>query len=132
MNFLRKFMYGRYAGYGMDALNKFLLVLYLLLYLLSLLLRSSIPSILGFLVVVYLFFRLLSRNIPKRQGENAKFLSLTAPIRGWWHTRRMIHTDKEHRYLKCPNCGQHLRVPRGQGKIKVTCRACGTSFETNS
>ncbi len=132
MNFLRKFMYGRYGSYGMDALNLFLMAVYFLLYLVSLLFRIHLPAILDFLVAGLFLFRVLSRNIPRRQAENAKFLSITAPLRSWWRTRRMIHTDKEHRYFKCPNCGQHLRVPRGQGKIKVTCRACGTSFETNS
>ena len=46
--------------------------------------------------------------------------------------RRTIHRDKDHRYFKCPNCGQQLRVPRGKGKITVTCRNCGVSFEEKS
>ncbi len=132
MNFLRKFMYGRYGSYGMDAVNLFLMAVYFLLYLVSLLFHIHLPAVLDLLVAALFLFRLLSRNIPRRQAENTKFLSLVSPIRSWWRTRRLIHTDKDHRYFKCPSCGQHLRVPRGQGKIKVTCRACGTSFETNS
>jgi len=46
--------------------------------------------------------------------------------------RRTIHRDKEHCYFKCPNCGQQLRVPRGKGKITVTCRSCGAVFEEKS
>ena len=41
-------------------------------------------------------------------------------------------TDEAHKYFKCPVCGQHLRVPRGAGKIRVTCRVCGAQFEENS
>ena len=46
--------------------------------------------------------------------------------------RVTVFRDKEHRYFRCPNCGQYLRVPRGKGKINVTCRNCGASFEEKS
>ena len=77
-------------------------------------------------------FRLLSRNISRRRAENAKFLQLTGPVIRWLRLQRTIHRDKEHRYFKCPNCGQYLRVPRGKGKITVNCRNCGASFEERS
>ena len=51
------------------------------------------------------------------------------PAIRWFKLRRTIHRDKEHRYFKCPNCGQQLRVPRGKGKITINCRNCGVSFE---
>ena len=40
--------------------------------------------------------------------------------------------DREHRYFKCPNCGQQMRVPRGKGRITVHCRSCGAVFEEKS
>jgi transcription elongation factor Elf1 len=40
--------------------------------------------------------------------------------------------DKEHRYFKCPGCGQRLRVPRGKGRISINCRSCGAAFERNT
>ena len=62
-------------------------------------------------------------------GGDARFLALAGPAIRWLRMRRTIRRDKEHRYFKCPNCGQQLRVPRGKGKITVTCRGCGASFQ---
>ena len=108
MNFLRKLMYGRY---GSDHLSFFLLFL---------------------AVLLWDLFRMFSRRIDRRRAENARFLALFGPFIRWFKMRRTIHRDKEHRYFKCPNCGQYLRVPRGKGKITVNCRNCGASFEERS
>ena len=35
-------------------------------------------------------------------------------------------------FLKCPNCGTMLSVPRGKGKIIVTCPKCRARMETKS
>ena len=83
-------------------------------------------------LLAWTLFRLLSRNAPRRRAENAKFLKLIGPLLRWFHLRRTIYRDKEHCYFKCPHCGQQLRVPRGKGKITVTCRSCGASFEEKS
>ena len=83
-------------------------------------------------LLAWTLFRLLSRNAPRRRAENAKFLKLIGPLQRWFHLRRTIYRDKEHCYFKCPHCGQQLRVPRGKGKITVTCRSCGASFEEKS
>ena len=82
--------------------------------------------------VTLTLYRMLSRNIPKRRAENQKFLEVTAPIRNWWRSLNLRRTDKAHKYFRCPACGQQLRVPRGAGRLRVTCRACGASFEENS
>ena len=129
MGFLRKFMYGRYGG---DQLGRFTLALYLGLYLLALLTRWPLMEILSLVVAGLTLYRMLSRDIAKRRAENERFLARTAPVRGWWRRLHMKRTDKAHKYFKCPYCGQQLRVPRGSGKIRVTCRACGASFEQTS
>ena len=102
---------------------------YLVLYLAALITRWDILYLVGVPFAVWCIFRMLSRSIAKRRRENEKYLALTAPLRGWLRRRRMIRTDKAHRYFKCPNCGPQLRVPRVNGTIKITCRACGTVFE---
>ncbi len=129
MNWLRKVMYGRY---GCDQFSLLLLAVYLVLYLLGALLRLRALAWLGFLAAAWDLFRTLSRNIPARRAENDRFLRLAAPPIRWMRMCRTRRRDKEHCYFKCPNCGQYLRVPRGKGKITVTCRRCGVSFEEKS
>lgn len=128
-NALQRFMYGRY---GNDQLNMALLVLYLALYLVYFLTGFDPLYRISFAVILFALFRLLSRNPARRRAENAKFLKVAGPAIQWFRLRRTIHRDKEHCYFKCPNCGQQLRVPRGKGKITVTCRSCGAVFEEKS
>ena len=128
-NAIQRFMYGRY---GNDQLNLFLIIVYLCLYLVFAL-TGFLPLYWVCLVLVVVsLFRLLSHNISARQRENSRFMRLAGPVLQWFRFQRTIHRDKEHRYFKCPNCGQQLRVPRGKGRITVTCRSCGASFQENS
>ena len=125
-NAIHRFMYGRY---GNDSLNLFLIVFYLLLYLLFALTHFELLYWLSLALVFVTLFRLLSRNIPARQKENSQFMRLAGPVIQWYRLQRTMRRDKDHRYFKCPNCGQQLRVPRGKGSITVTCRSCGASFQ---
>lgn len=128
-NAIQRFMYGRY---GNDQLNIFLIGLYLVLYLLFLLTRFFLLDLLCLALIFVTLFRMLSRNLSRRRDENARFMRKAGPAIQWFRLQRTIRRDKEHRYFKCPNCGQHLRVPRGKGKITVTCRGCGASFQEKS
>ena len=128
-NAIQRFMYGRY---GNDQLNLFLMGLYLLLYLVFMFTRWDMLYFVSFVLLALTLFRLLSRNMERRQAENVRFMRLAAPVLSWLRLRRAIRRDKEHVYFKCPSCGQQLRVPRGKGKITVTCRGCGASFQEKS
>lgn len=129
MNWLRRMMYGRYGG---DQLSWFLLAVYVLLSLLSGLPYLGILSWAAMAVLVWSFYRMFSRQYDRRRAENARFLSLAGPAIRWVKMRRTILRDREHRYFRCPNCGQYLRVPRGKGRITINCRSCGVSFEEKS
>jgi len=129
MNWLQKVMYGRY---GADQLSIFLLGLYMVIYFLAGLPGLSLLRWLSLVLLVLGALRTFSRNHEKRRAENAKFMALASPFLQWFKYRRTIRKDKEHRYFKCPNCGQQLRAPRGKGRIHVTCRSCGVSFEENT
>ena len=128
-NALQRFMYGRY---GNDQLNFTLLVLSLALYILYGFTGFDLLYWVAFVSIAFALFRTLSRHPARRRAENAKFLRVAGPAIQWFRLRRTIHRDKEHCYFKCPNCGQQLRVPRGKGKITVTCRSCGATFEEKS
>lgn len=128
-NAIQRFMYGRY---GNDPLNLFLLGLYLVLYLIFVFVRLEPLYWISFALLLVTLFRLLSRNMERRREENARFMRAAGPVISWLRLRRNMHRDKEHVYFKCPSCGQRLRVPRGRGKITVTCRSCGASFQEKS
>ncbi len=126
MNFIQRFMYGRY---GMDQLNIALLLVYLVLYLISGLFRSHTLRLLSFLCLITVTVRFFSRRADQRREENVRFLNAVGPLLRRYNVNKSRRQDKDHSYFKCPNCGQQLRVPKGKGKISITCRSCGASFE---
>ncbi len=128
-NAIQRLMYGRY---GNDQLNTCLVAAYLILYLLYMVTGLDLLYWVSLVVIVVAIFRLLSRNHAKRRAENSKFLQAAEPVVKWYRLRKTIWKDKEHCYFKCPSCGQQLRVPKGKGRITVTCRGCGASFEEKS
>ena len=128
-NALQRFMYGRY---GNDQLNMVLVLLSLALYLVFAVTSWTFLYAVSFMLMAVALFRCLSRNYDRRRAENGKILSLVQPVTRWYRLRRTIRRDKDHCYFKCPNCGQQLRVPRGKGRITVTCRGCGASFQEKS
>ena len=130
MNALRRFMAGRYGG---DPLNFFLLGLGIVVMLLvSILSRLSVPDVVllildgvYFAILILAVFRMLSRNIYRRQRENAVFLNAWNAVRRVFRRRS---DAKTHCRFRCPQCRQSVRVPRGKGKISITCPKCGTKF----
>ena len=119
-------MYGRY---GTDTLNNTMLVLCIVLMILSRLFRQGWLNILSIAVLVICYLRLFSRNINARYQENQKFLTAVQPVRKWFGgVKQRFRDRKTHRYYVCPNCGMTLRVPRGKGKINITCPKCRAQF----
>ncbi|MBQ2829847.1 MAG: hypothetical protein IJF15_02340 [Oscillospiraceae bacterium] len=71
----------------------------------------------------YAYFRILSRNLYKRQRENARFVELLRIKKLQWKER------KQYKYFRCPSCKAWQRVPRGKGRIVVHCRVCRSRFD---
>ena len=123
---LRQFMIGRY---GTDGLNQFLSIASLVLLLIAIVSRVQIFTWLGIALLIFCYYRTFSRNISKRTEENYKFYTLKDRIDGkfrglkdQWANRKLYH------YYRCPKCRQKLRVPRGRGRIQISCPRCGTQF----
>ena len=70
---LRNFMIGRY---GIDDLSKFLMGFALVLCILDIFVNNAFLSLLFFVLIIYVYFRMLSRNYNKRYQENMKFLQV--------------------------------------------------------
>ena len=126
MNWLRNFLYGRH---GSDALSFALMILFIILSILGQLLRWPVLYFLAYIPLILCFYRMLSRNHERRYRENEAFLKFWRPICHWFSVRKNRAMDsKTHRYYKCPQCKQTLRVPRGKGKIEISCPKCGKTF----
>ncbi len=133
----KQFLTGRYGG---DPLNTVICVIALISFVLGALLGifNSAPSfIIG--TVLYLiaaaalafsFFRMFSRDLSARRAEYDWYRShIIVPLKrakSEAATRRKQR--KTHRFFKCPKCRQTVRVPRGKGRIKITCPKCGETF----
>ena len=125
-NFLRKFMTGRY---GPDNLGVTTIVLSLVFYLLYGVTGFSLFVYVSYVLLFLAVFRMLSRNLLRRRAENDRF------IRYWWPVRTRIvrifsntRQKRTHRFFRCPGCRNNLRVPKGKGKLQVTCPKCGERF----
>ena len=127
--YMTRFMTGRYGG---DQLNLLLMALYLLFYVVYLFTRLVLFEVLALILVIVSLYRSLSRDLERRRAENTRFLQIVRPVARRWSAFRTRAHDREHRYFKCPNCGQLMRVPKGKGRITVHCRACGAAFEEKS
>lgn len=129
-----RFMYGRY---GVDELGKNMLVSAVVLSVLGMILNlfslCYVPffcSLGGIVIICLIIYRALSKNINRRVLENHKFLAKTEKMRGKIKFERTRFAErKTHRYVKCPHCGNYSRVPKGKGKIKITCRVCKKQFD---
>lgn len=126
MDFLRRFMAGRY---GSDQLNNALLLLGIILIVVEWITGWSWVGFFVLALLILCYFRMFSRNIQARYAENQWFLRRWGPISARLHNMRLRFQDrKTHRYFKCPQCKQRLRVPRGRGKINITCPHCHHQF----
>lgn len=116
---LRRFMQGRY---GSDRLNMLFLGIGVIACLLSMLIPQPQVRLLLVLVsyatVALVLFRSLSRNVYKRYEENRKYLFFLDKLK-----------DRAHKYYTCPRCRQPVRVPKGKGKIMITCPKCKEKFQ---
>ena len=133
----RRRMAGFMAGRnGNDQLNLFLLIVDVALLLLATFFPRSLGRVFYPLLLVllgYIYFRMLSRNVYKRRTENEAYLRLYGKVsarlrllKERWVQRR------DYKFFSCPACKSVMRVPRGRGKIRIVCRKCGKSFEGKS
>lgn len=128
--FLQRFFYGRY---GADELGRFLIVSYFVFFFLNRLpINWRIAMVFHYIGLVSLLlclFRMMSRNIWKRQQENSWYLSKTRRIRSFFQfQQRRYRERKTYLYHRCPHCKAMVRLPRKKGKHTVCCPKCHVDF----
>ncbi|MGL5676382.1 MAG: hypothetical protein ACRDDX_08200 [Cellulosilyticaceae bacterium] len=118
----QRFMNGRY---GFDQLSLAILGITLVTSIIAMLSTNWVFSIISPILLIVCYYRAFSKKLYKRQQENYKFLRLWYPVRDWFKKKyTRLQGMKTHKYFKCPQCKQTLRVPRGRGKLTVTCPKC--------
>lgn len=119
-------MFGRY---GVDQLSKALLIISIIILLVADFIRIPVLVYISYIPLIVCFYRMFSRNINKRSSENYKFTMFMQPVYAWSRkTFNRIKYLKTRKYFKCPNCKTTIWVPKGAGKIVITCPKCKTEF----
>ncbi|HAK45198.1 MAG TPA: hypothetical protein DCO79_04670 [Spirochaeta sp.] len=126
---MAQFMSGRY---GMDQLNKILMIAAFILILAGSFIQVPVLNSLALVVLAYTIFRTYSRNHRKRTAENQRFQRILKKIRNsFLLTKLRIKEAGTHRHIKCPQCGVIIRTSKERGPRRFTCPKCKTEFETN-
>ena len=112
-------------------------------------------SAVGLALIIWSVFRVLSRDDARRTKENEAFMSLFSrrtkeneafmslfrrtPSPERRHKAELRRQEKErkrrlkeklktHEMFYCPKCKAACFVPRGKGKVRITCPKCGEKF----
>ncbi len=126
------FMMGRY---GQDQLNRLLSITGLIILVVSVVIVRFIPLLSSVLwiaavaLIVICYWRMFSRNIAARSAENQKYLKFRYKFAVEKQRRaERAAQSKDYKFFKCPKCGVLNRIPKGKGKIEITCPRCGEKF----
>lgn len=127
---IARFMQGRY---GIDQFTNFLVFSALIMLIIEMFIKVPVIrllfNILSVAAIFYSYFRMLSRNHSKRFAENEKYMKFHNNVK-FFIARERSHMQqrKTHHIYKCPQCRQSIRVPKGKGRIAITCPKCHTEF----
>ena len=129
---IEKLQYRLRRSYGMYRLNTHLLIMMVVILVLGLFVKNSIPVLLAFVIFIVFMYRFGSRNITKRSIENRKYHDINRYITRQFKAIRNNVTNKEYKYFVCKRCYQLVRVPRGKGEIFIHCPHCKHEFSAKS
>lgn len=125
-NKMQNFMTGRY---GTDQLSRLYLWITMACLVVSLFTKLSVFYAIGIGFLIYAYYRMFSRNVAKRYAENQKYLNWRYGLAVNKNKRKVQREQKKiYRFYKCPGCRQKVRVPKGKGKLVITCPKCHMEF----
>lgn len=127
--FREKLYYFMMGRNGVDQLNYGLFGLYFLIWIINLFVGWAIIQIIQTALLIFIIFRMFSRNLQARRKENDVFLRWFGPMINGIKTKSRQLKDTTHVYKKCPHCNSMLRLPRRRGKHTVKCPRCAKEFK---
>ncbi len=126
MQKIKEFMYGRY---GFDQLGLALTVGGFALNVVYVFSRWRIFYLISLICYGIAIYRALSRNYEKRRKKNQKFLEFWYKLKNFWVGLKADFEEKKtYKHFKCPSCKQKIRIPRGRGRVEISCPKCGHKF----
>lgn len=128
MNFRYKLMQFMSGRYGVDSLFYVLFAASAILSIVNCFVKSLVLQFVVYAIIIYAFFRIMSRNIEARRKENQAFNILSVKLKEKQNIRRRRKADYTHVYKRCPNCHAVLRLPRRKGKHSTVCPKCSRQF----
>ena len=118
---------------GPDDLTVFCVDVAMVLVLINAFAHVGVLSFVALAVLAYGIFRIQSRNLGARARENEAFLRALGPARPWFQNPRAAWGElRAYKHVRCTSCKQKVRVPRGKGRLRVTCPKCKAKFEVRS
>lgn len=136
-NFRQKMLQFMQGRYGVDQFSNFLIWTGVAVSLLTLLIRQPFLMYVSWIFIIYAYIRIFSKQVNKRYAQNQKFLNKTFAIRNVFaKIKYRIKYGKQeaspYHIYRCRKCGQKIRIPKGKGKIMVTCPKCRYQFKKRS
>ncbi len=126
----QKFMYGRH---GNDEFSLFLVLTSLALMLLSRIRVLRFFYLIAIFLLFYSCFRIYSKNLAKRNLELERYRNAKYRCKKFFSLRKRMWAErKTHTYFKCSSCKTMIRVPKGKGRIEVSCPKCGNKTIRNT
>ena len=116
-------------SYGFDLLGYVLVAACMLLTALARILDWTFPGLLASIALVWAASRAFSHNIHKRWEENRRFTEWLPRLHQSLRNGMARHRQRrDYKFFRCPGCKNRLRLPRGKGRIQITCPRCGQRF----
>ena len=116
--------------YGADRLSMATMNVAVVLVAVDLAARTRWLSLVAIALLAYAWFRITSKDVAARARENERATKAAGPVLSWLaNPVDAAREARAYKHLACPACGQRVRIPRGKGKVRVTCPSCHRRFE---
>lgn len=119
---IKRLMYGRY---GIDELSRAIILTALGFLILSYVPFLGFSYVFFIILALWAYIRAFSKNIAARRAELAIYMNFKSKFKRKQSMHKKIWDErKEFKYFRCKGCKSYWRVPRGRGRVEITCRNC--------